>query len=124
MGHQQQTIILKFTSAIWKLTPVVIILDYISIMVKEKDSINDFNIKSWQYKLYINNIDIIYRDINIKKRAYILSTKKIEIVIKSGGLEFICIQSKEIIKIDTQEESFIKTQESIKDKIHIHITIK
>ena len=84
---------------------MVIILDYISIMVKEKDNIVDFHIKSQQYKLYINNLDII----------------EIKIVIESGRLEFT--QSKEIIKIDIKEES-LKTQGSIKDKMHIHITIK
>ena len=100
MGHQQQTIILKFTSADWRLTFTVIILDSISIMVKEKDNINYFNIKSQRYKLYINNLDII----------------EIKIVVKSGRLEFT--QSEEIIKIDIKEESLIKTQGSINDKMH------
>ena len=113
---------MKFTSATWRLISTVIILDYIDIMVKEKDSINDFNIKSQQYKLYINNIDIIDKDINRKEIAYILLTKKTKIVIKSGRLEFT--QSKEIIKIDIKEESFIKTQEIIMDNKYIHVTIK
>ena len=104
---------------------MVIVLNYIDIMAKEKDNLNDSNIiKSQQYRRYINNMDIICQNINIKEIAYILLTREIETAIKSGRLEFICIQSKEIIKIDIKEESFIKTQESIKDKIHIHTTIK
>ena len=57
-------------------------------MVKEKDNISDSNIiKSQQYKLYINNIDIIGKDINMKKIAYILLTKEIkeESLIKTLG---------------------------------------
>ena len=75
-------------------------------MVKEKDNINYLNIKSQQYRPYINNLDII----------------EIKIVIESGRLELT--QSKEIIKIDIKEESLIKTRGSINDRMHIHITIK
>ena len=78
---------------------------------------------SRQYNIYLNNIDIIGKDINMKKTAYILLTKEIKEVIKSWRLEFF-IQSKEIIKIDIKEESLIRTQGSIKDKVHIHITIE
>ena len=111
---------MKLTSAAWRLTFAVIILEYIDIMTKEKDNISDFNIKSQQYKLYID-IDFIDKDINTTKIAYILLTKKM--VIKNGRLEFITIQSKEIIKTDIKEESLIKTQECIM-KVHIHLTIK
>ena len=112
---------MKLTSIDWRLTFAVIILEHIDIKVKEKVNISDFNIKSQQDKLYINNIRIIDKDISIEKITYILLTKKIKTVIKTGRLEFI-IQSN--IKIDIKEESLIKTQESIMDKMHIHITIK
>ena len=104
-------------------TSAAIILDHLYIMVKEKDNISDSDIKNQQYNTYLNNIDIIIKDINMKKTSYILLTKEIKEVIKSWRLE-LYIQSKEIIKIDIKEESLIKTQGSIKDKVHIHVTIE
>ena len=104
-------------------TSAVIILDYLYIMVKEKDNISDSDIKNQQYNIYLNHKDIIRKDINMKKIAYILLTKESEEVIKSWRLE-LYIQSKEIIKIDINEESLIKTQESIKNNVHIHVTIE
>ena len=59
----------------------------------------------------------------MKKIAYIPLTKDIKEVIKNWRPEFF-IQSKEIIKIDIKEESLIKTQGSIKNKMHIHVTIE
>ena len=90
----------------------VIILVYIYIMAKEKDSVNDPDIKNRQLSrschIYLYNIDII----NIYIKDFI----------KNWRLGII--PSKEIIKIDINQESFIKIQESIKNEIHLHVTIK
>ena len=115
------------TSAAWRLTSTVIIVENIDIMVKGKDNIVNYNrstiikkckiIKNQQDKFYIINGDII-----IKKIECIMLTSKIKTVIKNWRLEFI-IQSKKIIEIDIKEESYIKAQENIMNKMHIHNTI-
>ena len=52
-------------------------------------------------------------------------TRKVKTVIKDWRLEFINrSQSKEIIKIATKQEPYIKVQESIMDKMHIYHTIE
>ena len=120
------------TSAAWKLTLTVIIVENIDITEKEKDNIVNHNrstiikkrkiIKNQQDKFYINNADTINGDIIIKKITYILSTKRFKTVIKSWRLELI-IQSKKIIEIAIKQEIYIKAQENIMDKIHMHNTI-
>ena len=106
---------------------VVIILDYLLIVVKEKDNINDFIIKNRQqnrqHHHYLSNTDAISRDINKAKTALIQLIRDIKEVIKNWRLETF-VQSKETIKADINQESFIKTQESIKNKSHPQDTIQ
>ena len=95
--HQQQIIIKKTASAVWRLTSTIKlrIVIIIIVLVKEEDNIKRFKvIKEQQHKYCIINIVSINKDINMEQIVFIfLNWKKVS---KERRMDLI-IRSKKFI---------------------------